>query len=131
MSEKENIESEEKKKADRDNERETHAEQVYEMKGIAGHFYLTENGEFKWIPAAKVCVNKGSAKRFLEILKKIPADRRAVWAQRLDVDEAKITCPIIRKEVDLCKEFDEFCAAYTKPQENKPREKQKEGGESA
>jgi len=113
----EKAELEEKKKADGENEKIT--EQIYEMKGIAGHFYLTENGEFKWIPSSTACGCKENTKRILEVLKKMPDDRRAVWAQRLDLEEAKIACPMIRNEVDLCAEFDDLCTAYRKPLTNK------------
>jgi len=48
------------------------------------------------------------------------------------LDEAKVTCPVIRKEVDLCKEFDQLCAAYSKPATNKKSdENTKEGGDSS
>jgi len=88
-----------------------------------------DTGEFRWIPAFEACGDKEKAKRIVEVLKKIPADRRAVWAQRLDLEEAKITCPVISKEVDLCKDFDDLCAAYSKPVGTRPNEKH-EGGES-
>jgi len=91
----EKTESEEKKKADGQNEKLT---EIYEMEGIAGHFYLTENGEFKWIPSSKACGCIEDTKRILEVLKMMPSDRRAVWTQRLDLEEAKTTCPVMCKE---------------------------------
>lgn len=103
-------------------------EPVYKMKGIPIHAYLIETGEFRWIPTAQACSNKESAKRILEILKKMPEDRRAVWASRIDADQAKRTCPVIPKEADLCKEFDQFFAAYNKPKLKKTTEPRK-GGE--
>jgi len=103
-------------------------ERVYELKGIPGHFYLTETGEFKWIPAFEACSDREKAKRILEVLREMPADRRAVWAQRLDFEEAKITCPLIRKEVDLSKGFDDLFTTYAKPVVTRPDEKRK-GGE--
>jgi hypothetical protein len=111
-----------------DTEEKTKQEHVYEMKGIPIHAYLTETGEFRWIPTSKNCGDKNQAKTILEVLKKMPEDRRAVWASRLDTDQAETTCPIIRKEADLCKEFDELCAAYNKPKLK--RTDQKNGGES-
>jgi hypothetical protein len=111
-----------------ESEDKTKQEPTYEMKGVAIHAYIIENGEFKWIPAAKACDNKENAKKILEVLKKMPEDRRAVWASRLDTAQIETTCPIIRKETDLCNEFDQFCAAYNKP---KPKiTEQKNGGES-
>jgi len=127
-------ESEEKRKQEEKppEENEKPKDQVYVMKGIPVHAYLTETGEFRWIPAFEACGDREKAKRIVEVLKKIPADRRAVWAQRLDLDEAKVTCPVIRKEVDLCKEFDELCAAYSKPLTNKKSDENvKEGGDSS
>jgi len=105
-------------------------EPIYVPKGIPVHAYLTDTGEFRWIPAFEACGDRETAKRIVEVLKKIPADRRAVWAQRLDLEEAKTTCPIIRKEADLCKDFDDLCAAYSKPVGTKPGEEHK-GGESS
>lgn len=89
-------------------------EPVYTVKGIPIHAYLIETGEFRWTPTSKACGDKQNAKRILEVLKKMPEDRRAVWASRLDTEQTKTRCPIIRKEADLCKEFDEFCAAYNR-----------------
>jgi len=104
-------------------------EHVYTMKGIPVLAYLTETGEFRWVPAFEACCDTEKAKRIVEVLKKIPPDKRAVWAQRLDLEEAKIKCPVIGSEVELCREFDDLCAAYTKPVGNKVDEKRK-GGES-
>jgi hypothetical protein len=98
------------------------------MKGIPVNAYLIETGEFRWIPASTACANKEKAKEILEVLQKIPEDRRAVWASRLDKEQAEMTCPIIRKEADLCKEFDEFCNAYNKPKPKVDDQKDK-GGE--
>jgi hypothetical protein len=111
-----------------DTEEKTKQERAYEMKGISIHAYLTETGDFRWIPTSKSCDDKNQAKTILEVLKKMPEDRRAVWASRLDTDQAELTCPIIRKETDLCKEFDELCAAYKRPKPK--RTDQKNGGES-
>lgn len=111
-----------------DTEEKTKQEQAYEMKGIPIHAYLNETGEFRWIPASQGCRDKNQAKMILEVLKKMPEDRRAVWASRLDTQQTETTCPIIRKETDLCKELDELCAAYNKPKLKKTD--QKNGGES-
>lgn len=98
-----------------DSEEQTKHERTYELKGIPINAYLIETGEFRWTPTSQACSDKENAKKILEVLKKMPEDRRAVWASRLDKEQAKITCPIIRKEADLCKEFDEFCDAYKRP----------------
>jgi len=127
MSESEEKGKQEEKPAEQN---EKPKEQVYVMKGIPVRAYLTETGEFRWIPAFEACGDREKAKRIVEVLKKIPADRRAVWAHRLDLEEAKITCPVIRKEADLCKDFDDLCAAYSKPVGTRPDEKEN-GGESS
>lgn len=103
-----------------DSEEKTKKEQVYTVKGIPVSVYLSETGDFRWIPASLACDDKEKAKEFLEVLKKMPEDRRAVWASRLDTEQAKTTCPVIRNESDLCKEFDQFCAAYNKPNLKRP-----------
>jgi len=112
-----------------ESEEKTKQEHVYEVKGIPVHAYLLETGEFRWIPTFQACGDKENAKKILEVLRKMPEDRRAVWASRLDTEQAQITCPIIRKEADLCKEFDELCAAYSKPKLKSTD--QKNGGEHA
>lgn len=110
-----------------DSEEKTKQEPVYKVKGIPIHAYLIETGEFKWIPSSQACGDKENTKEILEVLKKMPEDRRIVWASRLDIEQTKMKCPIIRKEPDLCKEFDEFCAAYDKT--NLKRTRKKKGGE--
>jgi len=101
---------------------------LYSIKGIPLHAYLTETGDFKWIPTPQACADKEDAKTILEVLKKMPEDRRTVWASRLDINETKTTCPIIHKEPDLCEQFDEFCKAYNPSKLRKT--KQKKGGEN-
>lgn len=108
-------------------EEKTKQEPVYTMDGIPINAYLIETGEFRWIPTAQACGDKEKTKRILEVLKKMPDDRRAVWASRLDIEQTKIRCPIIPKETDLCNEFDEFCAAYNRP--NLKRADKGKGGE--
>jgi chromatin segregation and condensation protein Rec8/ScpA/Scc1 (kleisin family) len=98
------------------------------MKGIPIYVYLNETGEFRWIPTSEACDDKEKAKEILKILRKMPEDRRAVWASKLDQDEAKTKCPVIPKEADLCKEFDDLCSSYNRPKPEKSKEK--EGGES-
>jgi hypothetical protein len=96
-------------------EEKTKDQQAYYMKGIPIHAYLSENGEFRWVPATVACSSKENTKDILEVLKKMPEDRRIVWTSRLDRDQTKTSCPILRDNTDICQEFDEFCAAYDKP----------------
>jgi hypothetical protein len=98
----------------------------YHMKGIPINAYLSENGEFKWIPHPKACTNKENTKNIIEVFRKMPIDRRNVWASRLDKEQTFTTCPIIQNEPDLHKEFDEIAPALNKP---KP-EKTEKGGEA-
>jgi hypothetical protein len=86
----------------------TKKESAYRVEGISIQAYLDEAGEFRWIPASQACSDKDNAKKILEVLRKMPEDRCAVWVKRFDTDQAKATCPIIHNEPDLCKEFDEF-----------------------
>jgi hypothetical protein len=109
-------------------ESEKHSEHIYTMKGIPVNAYLSETGEFRWIPAPPACSDKTKAKEIIEVLKKMPDDRRTVWASRLDTDQIATTCPIIRTETDLCKEFDQFCAAYSKPKLETPDKKNAHAG---
>ena len=89
-------------------------EGVYTVKGVPINVYLSETGDFRWIPTSPACSDSKHAKEFLEVLRKMPADRRAVWAARLDAEQAKIACPIISEDVDLCKAFDQLCTAHDK-----------------
>ena len=98
-----------------DSQEKTKHERVYYMKGVPIHAYLSETGEFQWVQASQVCSDKENAKSILEVLQKMPENRRSVWASRLDAEQAKLTCPVIGSEADLCKEFDEFCASYNRP----------------
>jgi predicted class III extradiol MEMO1 family dioxygenase len=109
-------------------EEKTKQEHTFEIKGIPVHAYLIETGEFRWVPTAQTCGDKENAKKILEVLKKMPEDRRAVWASRLDTEHTKTKCPIIRTEPDLCKEFDELCAAYNKPKLETPHKKNAHAG---
>jgi hypothetical protein len=112
-----------------DSERKAKPERTYEIRGIPIHAYLTETGEFRWIPTSQACDDKEKAHEILRVLRKMPEDRRAVWASRLDKDEIRTKCPVIPKEADLCKEFDDLCSSYSKP---KPEiAKEKGGGESS
>jgi len=108
-------------------EKKTKRERVYEVKGIPIHAYLIDTGEFRWIPTFQACGDRENAKKILEVLKKMPEDRRRVWASRLDMEQTETICPVIRKEADLSKEFDEFCAAYSKPKLK--RTDKRKGGE--
>lgn len=109
-----------------DPEEKTKQERVYRMEGIPISAYLSETGEFRWVPTAQACCDSQNTKRMLEVLKKMPEDRRTVWASRLDIEQTKMKCPVIRKETDLCKEFDEFCAAYDRTKKSADKRK---GGE--
>jgi len=90
-------------------------EPVYDVKGIPIHAYLIETGEFRWIPTSEACGNRENANKILKVLRKMPEDRRSVWVSRLDAEQTKKMCPVIHEEADLCKEFDELYAAYSKP----------------
>jgi hypothetical protein len=87
-------------------------ESAYIMKGLPLLGFLTETGDFRWIPHKDACNSSERARETLEVLKKMPIDRRNVWGTRLDFDKTIATCPIIRQDQDLSKEFDDFCLAY-------------------
>lgn len=89
-------------------------ESVYTVKGVPVKVFLTETGDFRWVPAFSACGDVERAKVFLDVLQKMPPDRRAVWATRLDTEQALNTCPVVRDDVDLHKAFDQLCAAYNK-----------------
>lgn len=101
----------------------------YHIKGIPLHAYLTETGDFKWIPTSQACVDKENAKTILDVLRKMPEDRRQVWASRLDVNEVRATCPIIKNQPDLCEQFDNLCNAYN-PSKLRTAKEKKGGGKT-
>jgi len=70
-------------------------------RAIPIHAYLIETGEFRWTSTIRACGDRENAKRILRVLKKMPEDRRAAWASRLDTEQAKMTSPVIRREADL------------------------------
>lgn len=82
------------------------------MKGVPINVYLNETGEFLWVPTSNTCCDEDSAKRTLTVLKKMPADRRAVWVPRLDREETMARCPVIQNKPELSKGFEEFLAAH-------------------
>jgi hypothetical protein len=100
---------------------------VKKRRSPSPHARANSNGFQHLKPAA----TKRMPKAFWEVLQKMPEDTRAAWASRLDTEQAKMACPVIGSEADLCKEFDEFCAAYDKNR-RKPKQivQQRDGGES-
>jgi hypothetical protein len=110
-------------------EEKTKDQQTYYMKGIPIHAYLSENGEFRWVPTS--CDDEEKARMTLGVLKKMPDDRRDVWGSRLDREDTIARCPVIKNEPELSKEFDEFFAAYDKNR-RKPKQiaEPRDGGES-
>jgi hypothetical protein len=100
-------------------------ESKYIMKGLPLHAFLTETGDFRWIPHSDACNSSERARETLQVLKKMPRDRRNVWGTRLDIDKTIAACPIIRQDQSISKEFDEFCEAYdtTNVKNAKPNKK--------
>jgi hypothetical protein len=73
-------------------------------------------------------------KMTMDVVRKMPRDRRDVWGTRLDREETIARCPVIRSKIELSKEFDEFCAAYDKnllKPKQIAQQQQRQGGENA
>lgn len=87
-------------------------EPSYKVEGISIHAYLDEAGEFRWVPASQACSDVDNARKTIDLLKKMPADRRVVWVKRLDTDQAKAKCPIMKNDARICGDLDELCATY-------------------
>lgn len=64
----------------------------------------------------------------MEVLNKMPGDRRDVWAPRLDREDTIARCPVIKNEPELSKEFNEFCAAHEKNRRKPNQIAQPRGG---
>ena len=103
---------------------------VYRVKGVPVNVYIDEAGEFRWVPAA--CADEESMRATLDVLKKMPDDRRDVWGTRLDPEDTITRCPVIKDKPELSQDFDKFCAAYDK-NKRKPKQtaSQEGGGEKA
>lgn len=94
------------------NEEQRRPRQSFTIRGIETLVYLTETGDFRWIPASEACKNSERTRRILEVLDSMPEDRREVWASRLDVAQTKANCPIINQEDEIRREFDALGAVY-------------------
>ena len=97
----------------------------YIIKGFSAKTYLSQTGDFRWTPTAPTCNNIEKAEEFLEVLQKMPTDRRNVWTARLDTQQTLKTCPIIRKNPKLHKNFDQLTAAYN---DQNPKNSNKQSG---
>ena len=87
-------------------------DELYKMKGIPVNAYLNETGEFKWIPTE--CNDENSIKEMIDVLTKMPEDRREVWGKRLDREITITRCPIIQNKPELSATIDKFLAAHDK-----------------
>jgi hypothetical protein len=87
-------------------------EPPYTLKGIPIHGYLTETGDFKWIPHASACGDKEHALEIPKTLEKMSEDKRHVWATRFDEEKAIAVCPIIHEDKDIAQVFAEFFSPY-------------------
>lgn len=106
-------------------------ERRYRMKGTPVDVYLVGNGEFQWAPAPEACCDKDRTREFLDVLKEMPTDRATVWGTKLDFPETIRRCPLLQKDTDLLKGFDDFVTAIG-VNNNKPKTgKQEQGGEKA
>jgi hypothetical protein len=95
-----------------DSEEKRKPEQTFTIKGIPILAYLTETGDFRWIPTPQACNNSEQTRQILAVLNDMPEDRKVVWASRLDIAQTKTNCPIINKEDEIRKEFDALSSTY-------------------
>ena len=103
---------------------------VYRMKGMPLNVDIDETGEFRCVPDPSACEGKEGAKTILDVFRKMPQDRREVWVSRLDHEETFKRCPVIKKDPELSREFDELYAAYGKSKRGtKQTDQQQEGSE--
>lgn len=102
-------------------------EPPYRMKGIPIHAFLTETGDFRWIPDASACSDKEHALEIPEVMVKMSEDKKRVWASRFDLEKAIAVCSIIKEDQDLSRAFAEL---FSPQDPSKPRNtKQAAGGE--
>jgi hypothetical protein len=100
------------------------------MKGMPLNVDIDEAGEFRCVPDSSACEDKEGARTILDIFRKMPEDRRAVWVSRLDHEETFKRCPVIKKDPVLSKEFDECYVAYGKSKRRTNQtDQQQDGGE--
>jgi hypothetical protein len=109
----------------------TRQETRYRMKGAPVEVYLASNGEFRWAPAPEACCNKDRTREFLDVLKEMPTDKATVWGTRLDFSETIRRCPLLQKDTELLKDFDDFVTAIGVNATKHKTAKQEQGGEKA
>lgn len=103
---------------------------VYRMKRMPLNVDIDEAGEFRCVPGSSACEDKEGARAILDVFRKMPEDRSGVWVPRLDPEETFKRCPIIKKDPELSKEFDELYAAHGKSKRGmRQTDQQQEGGE--
>jgi len=83
-------------------------EPPYTLKGISHNGFVTETGDFRWIPHLSACGDKEHALEILEILTKMPKDKGRVWIDRFDREKAIAVCRIIKEDQHVSQAFAEF-----------------------
>jgi len=90
-------------------------EKPYKKPEFSAEVNVDSSGEFAWRLQKLSCMTREAALETITALKQMPADRRAVWVKRLDVEESVKGCPILRKDEEVAKAFDELVSAYKGP----------------
>jgi len=76
---------------------------------------IDSTGEFTWIPSGCSCDKAEGDQEMLDAMAKMPAERRAVWAKRLDAEATVKACPIIREDKKLAADLADFVETYQGP----------------
>lgn len=83
-------------------------EPPYTLKGIPIKAFVTETGDFRWIPDPSACGDKEHALEILEVLTRMSKDKGRVWITRFDGEKALAVCPIIKEDQHLSQTYAEF-----------------------
>jgi hypothetical protein len=84
----------------------------FKRRRLPGQIDLDDSGEFAWVLSPEACGTEEEAKESLDILEKLPAERRSVLVKRLDRDGTLLQCPCIRNSPVLSKKLDDLVSAY-------------------
>jgi hypothetical protein len=73
------------------------------------------DGNFSAVLSGPSCYDPEKIREALQILRDMPADRRAVWLKRLDLRGTMDRCPLIKDDPKVSKEFEDLVSAYKGP----------------
>lgn len=87
-------------------------EKPYKKPEFTAEVNLDATGEFAWKIQKGSCLTREAARKVLQALQQMPADRRAVWVRRLDLPASIEGCPVLKEDKEISKELNDLVDAY-------------------